>query len=171
MTVIAVKKLKNKIEIASDSQVTYGYQKKELPSHYNEMSKMFKANDMVIAGAGSAKGIQLLRVFAKNHKPKTATSDDILEFIVEFEGWAKKKDDKFDLSDNAFIFIMEGKVFEAVDGFLVTEVSTHSAIGSGSFIALGALYFGHSVEEAVEVAIEHDIFCGGKIEKEVIDLD
>ena len=37
------------------------------------------------------------------------------------------------------------------------------AIGSGSSLALGAMSFGASAEEAVRVAIKHNVFCGGEV--------
>ena len=46
--------------------------------------------------------------------------------------------------------------------------SDHEAIGSGGSIAMGAMGFGASAAEAVEVAARHDVYTGGPIH--VIDV-
>jgi ATP-dependent protease HslVU (ClpYQ) peptidase subunit len=163
MSVIVVKKTKDKVIFASDSQTTAGW-KKQVESKkkmFFNRSKIFEVNNMVIGCAGAVVGNTLMQIFAKNHTPKTASEDDVMEFMVEFEFWAKKKDVGFNLSENAFLIFYLNEVFEVCDGLLVSKVGEFAAIGSGSFLALGALYFNHTAQEAVEVAKEYDLFCSG----------
>jgi ATP-dependent protease HslVU (ClpYQ) peptidase subunit len=164
MTVIALRVKKEEIVIGSDTQTTCGYNtyKDSQGSIYKNSSKILIINDLVIGVAGAVKNNCLLSIFCKNHKPKLSTEDGILDFLVEFNDWAKSKDESSRLEDNQFLIVYGGKAFEVVDGYLVREVSNYTAIGSGMFLALGAMYFDKSVEEAIEVSKEFDAFCGGK---------
>ena len=164
MTVIAVKRTKNKIIIGSDSQTTrgrnkFGDTKKVM---YPNASKIFEVNGMVIGCAGNVVGNALMSVFAKTHQPKIPIEDDVIAFMVEFNEWAKKQDKDFNFRGNHFFIVFKKVVFEVMDGLLVREVGKFSAIGSGMFLALGALYYNKTIKEAVQVAKEYDLYCGGK---------
>lgn len=164
MSVIAVKKYKNKIVISADQQTTIGY-RKEVDSKedmYVESNKIFKTNGMIIGVAGSVQEYSFLKIFANNHKPSKPTTEGILEFLIEFQEWSKKKDKDFKLY-NYNIFIIEDKIFLS-RLFLVDEIKTYSAIGSGSKYALAAFYLKKEPEDAIRVAMEFDLFCSGKIQ-------
>jgi len=60
------------------------------------------------------------------------------------------------LKPNGDVFINEG------GGFYFTYAPFH-AIGSGFEVALGAMCFGASAREAVEVACKLDVRCGGDV--------
>lgn len=172
MTVIATKIEKKRIVIGSDSQTTCGHNKQtdSKKDTFPNSTKIIEVNEMVIGCAGAVVGNALMCVFAKNHRPKTAIEDDIISFMVEFNEWAKKQDSEYQLRNNHFILIFEKKVFEIVDGLLVREVGKFNAIGSGAFLALGALYYDRTVEEAIDVAKEYDLYCGGKTVIKTIEL-
>jgi len=169
MTVIAVRNKKDSIEIAADQQASYGKSHKIASNDniYKDGNKIFEENGMVIGACGDVSEYTFMRIFSRNHKPKTATEDSILDYMVEFSEWGLKKNDNFVLT-NWYILIFEGKVFEIIQGYDVKEIINFSAIGSGMFLALGALYYNKSVEESVEVAKEYDLYCGGKTQKIII---
>jgi len=58
-----------------------------------------------------------------------------------------------------------GQVFIAIDSYFFTGPLTgdYFAIGSGDHYALGAMAMGASAVEAVEVAMVHDAWTGGRI--------
>ena len=91
MTVIAIKKTENEIVISSDSQASFGdaYKMTDTNKKTIDIEKIFEINDMVIGVSGSVKGKSYLKIFCKTHKPKDATTDDILDFILEFKEFMK----------------------------------------------------------------------------------
>jgi len=164
MTVIAIKKYKNKIQMASDSQTSYGTTHKSTDVHHTivDKEKIFDVNDMTFGCSGSVKGKNYLKIFAKTHKPKYATVDDVLSFLIEFQHWFKLQDDKYSFDEeNSIILVFKNKIFSA-NGFMVQEINDYWATGSGMFLALGALYFNKTPAEAVEVAKQFDSFCSGE---------
>lgn len=65
--------------------------------------------------------------------------------------------------DSTAMLIREGGIIEVhdEDGHSVHGKDFY-AIGSGREIALGALYMGATVKQAVEAAVKFNIYCGGK---------
>ena len=171
MTVIAIKKQKTSIEISADSQTTWGHKKlTDIKTNlFQNGNKIFKTNGLVVGAAGNVKEITLFHLFCKTHKPSSSDEAGIIEFMVEFMEWVKKKNDKI-IVENHYIIVMKGRVFTSIDGLLVSEVKNYAAVGSGMFLALGALYFGKNTKEAVEVAKELDLYCGGKTQTITIKL-
>lgn len=173
MTVVAVRKYAKRIEIASDSQTSYGDWNKvsnDKNRLFDDSEKIFEVNGMVVGCAGNVKGKGYLKIFCKTHKPKLADCDSVLDFLMEFNDWFKAKDDKYRFDEeNYIIIIMHRRIFSCF-GFSVQEVKEYMAIGSGMFLAIGAMYFGKTVDEAVEVAKEFDGFCSGKTFKVVINI-
>jgi len=159
MSVVVVKNYKDKIVIGSDNISIRG-----ITQSKKEFSKLQRVSKDIIIGSVGAKAIgALLRQFAKNHRPLVNNCDGILDFLNEFIVWKKKKlDDSKDLSNNAFILCFKGKVYMIEGGsFLVDEINTneYEAIGAGMDYSLSALYLGHTVRKAVEVACELTIYC------------
>lgn len=175
MTCIAVKIGKKKIEIAGDSQASYGsykfprkdYTDKQVKSE----GKIFQVNDMTIGCAGTLSHIGMLRVYAKTHKPKEMERDAILDWFIEFREWFNKKTQLLvtDISIHG-ILINEGKVFTFYDFVDCGEVKEFDSIGSGMFLALGAMDHGANVTDAIKTAIKYDLYCGGEVTKITIDL-
>lgn len=171
MTVIAVRKIGAVAEMAADEQITHGHNKMagEKSNVWVDRNKMFSANGLTVGSAGSVKESSFFQVFCLNHKPTAATEAGLLDFVVEFLEWGRKKDKDFQLK-NQYILIFKEKIFRITEGFLVMEVKSYAAIGSGTYLALGALYYKKSVKEAVKVAKEFDLYCGGKTQFLTIKL-
>lgn len=170
MSVVVVRKFKEKIVIASDQQTSWGDAKivDSKTEMYLEPAKIWQHNGLTIGSAGHVSTATLFRVFTKTHKPSTADTEGIIDLLVEFVEWAKKKDSNFKL-DNQFLIIFEYKMFQA-NGYGVHEISEYNAIGSGMFLALGAMYKGSDPQEAVEIAKQFDMFCSGKTDVIIIPI-
>lgn len=162
MTVIAGRIYPKKIIMACDLQTTWGDSKlvDAKNSMYIEPAKIWQHNGLTIGSSGYVSESVLFQVFTKTHKPDQATVDGIMNLLVEFTDWAKKKSADFKLQ-NHYLIIFEGKLFQAIQ-FSIHEVKEYNAVGSGMFLALGAMYKGATPQEAVEVAKQFDLFCGGE---------
>lgn len=167
MTVIAVKKLKNKFEIAGDTQTTRGFYK--FPSYdksddqIKAYGKIVQVNGMTLACAGKTSQIGLAYIFCKTTTPKDMEKDSVLDWLVELKEYVSKKS-KIGFNEVKIdgIMIKDGKCFAFYNFLQVLEVNSFHAIGSGGFIAMATLEVGVSVMEAVKVAIKYDTYCSGE---------
>lgn len=160
MSVIAVRRYKEKIVIASDTQITWGDNKVQKNSElFREEGKIYKINGLVVGVTGAIEETNLMRIFCKSHKPSDKRVDSILDFFVEFWEWGKEKKDKFDV-DNHYLIVIGDKIYQCA-GLRISEVNEFNAVGSGMFLAIGAMSQGADPEEAVEVAKKYDLYCGG----------
>ena len=170
MSVIAVKIKKGIIEIAGDSQTTWGsnkYPKQDTSDKQIKSSgKIFQVNGMTFGCAGSVADIGLLQIFAKTHRPKEMERDSVFEWFIEFKQFALDKA-KINFNDISIhgIIILEKKVFCFYDFMEVVEVKDFNAVGSGMWLAIGAMELKADVTEAVNVAIKYDLHCGGEVTK------
>lgn len=171
MSVIAVRKYEDRIVMASDLQTSWGDSK--LVDVKNQMyldpAKIWQHNGVTVGSAGHVSGSTLFRVFTKTHRPGASTIEGLIDFLVEFTDWAKKKDSAFKL-ENHFLIVFEKKMYQCID-YDVQEIPEYNAVGSGMFLALGAMYKGSDPEEAIEVAKQFDLFCSGKTDVIIISLD
>jgi len=79
---------------------------------------------------------------------------------LEENGWKKENEDK----DAGFsmLFAFDGEVFDIGDDFSVLLNSDGIyGVGNGAQFAIGALYAGASVEKALEIAANNDIYTSG----------
>ena len=150
MSVVAVKVLKDKIEVASDSIAVKGWSK--IPSAENKFTKMQKINDMIIGGVGNAEETSLFFHYIKTHTIENVDERGVLDFIIEFRRW------KNDLTGNNsfinnYIMAFKGKAFY-IENMLIVPVDDYYAIGAGADYSNGALYMGATVKEAVKASCE-----------------
>ena len=165
MSVVACKIYKDRYEMASDSIIVWGWTQDK--GKNLDMVKLIECNDLIIGSSGLSSEIEMMRMFVKNHRPIQEDGESILNFMDEFVNWMKKKtDDDHNSIKNSFIIGMKVKVFQ-FNCWNVCEVLTHTAIGAGMDYASTALYLGHDVEKAVEVATELSIYCEKPIIKKV----
>ena len=154
MSVVACRVSEDKITVASDSITVRGYTQSR---SINSFSKLSFTNGMIIGTVGSAEEGSLFMLFCTNHKPERSDESAILAFMTEFAAWKKAKADS-NVINNDYILVLENKAF-SIHRFFVEEILHYTAIGAGDDYALAALYLGHDVQKAVEVACELSILC------------
>ena len=175
MSVIAVRKHEGKITIACDSQSSWGNSYKTNTSDNSDKElknygKISKVNGMTIGCAGQCSHIALFEIFTKTHKPKSANRDEVLEWIIEFKEWVHKKAQiNWQDVSLACILIIENKIFTIYSWLEVVEVKDFDAIGSGMWLAIGAMDMGANPIKAVEVASKYVLTCGGETHHLIID--
>ena len=158
MSVVAVRKYSDRLVFASDSIRVSGYLKESQRVAGQDMAKLFEVNSMVIGGVGLSMELSFMRIFARTHKPKAANSEAILDFVVEFYGWANGKDSGFG-HHSEYLIGFENEAFRVADGYLIDKINEFSAIGAGEHFALTAMHLDKSPQEAVEIANELCVFC------------
>lgn len=161
------------IQMAGDTQTTWGHNKIPKVEHNDNSlkssGKIFQVNGMTFGCAGNVAHIGMLQIFCKTTKPKEMTRDAILEWLVAYKQYVcdKAKVSFNDVSVHGII-ASKGKAFVFYDFMNVEPVNRFAAVGSGMFLAMGAMECGASVTEAVKVAIKYDLYCGGSVKNVVI---
>jgi ATP-dependent protease HslVU (ClpYQ) peptidase subunit len=159
MSVVAARKYADKLTFASDSIAVSGFMLKETQRVTGtERGKLFEVNNMIIGGVGSVMEISFMQIFARNHSPAAPTIEAVLDFMIEFYGWAKGKDSDFSRR-NDYLLGIDSEIFRVCDSYLVQKINEFSAIGAGEHFALTAMYLDKTPEEAVKIANELCIWC------------
>lgn len=166
MSVVACKVYENKIVIGSDSISCrcWTQRKNNNPKGFTKLSRV---NNIIIGGVGYSEEVGLFHNFCLTHSPKDPTIDSILAFLCEFSAWKQKLINKHQI-ENEYLIVYKSKAFH-INEFFVEEVIDYEAIGAGMDYALSALYLGHDVYKAIEVAYELCAFCEKPIN--VIEVD
>lgn len=167
MTIIVAKKEETGIIFGADAQVTAGSTKR-LPEQI-DVSKLHQANGITLGSAGLARTCNMLGIFMKTHLPKAADTEGILDWLWRFERWVGEYQAGFSF-ENVVLIAFESELFYAYE-LEVFRVPEYGAIGSGQDFAMGALYQGCSVEQAVETAIALDNYCAGPVTQLVHPID
>ncbi|MGB5917386.1 MAG: hypothetical protein WBG63_21155 [Phormidesmis sp.] len=160
MTVIAARRTSDAIIFAADTLISDGFSK--VTSSEIVYSKLIEQNGMVIGSTGDCFEGTMMELFSRNHKPSTTTRLGIMEFLVEFKEWVRKKEGGYS-PGNGFLIAYDSKLFRVVQGLDVYEVSEFDAIGAGQDFAKAALHLGHTPREAVEVACKLSLYCSEPI--------
>ena len=165
-TIVAICKNGN-VTMGADAQVTDGSR----PFIHATMEKITKNNGWLIAGSGDSTPCDILQLIFVPPVPGVKERENLYKFMVtkfvpamreclEENGWKEDKEDK----DSGFnmLFSFDGEVFDIGNDFSVLLNSDGIyGVGSGSPIAIGALYAGASVEKALEIAANNDIYTSG----------
>jgi len=163
MSVVAVKKYKNRIVLGCDSQISTNGGNKLLVDDKNiEFCKIIKTNGLIIGLVGIPTDMSYMRMYAKTHKPKSTREEDMLEWFVEYVEWCRKKDKDYSPSKSRFIAIYRKEVYMIDGDFEIRKIKDYYAMGSGGFLALGALFYDKTIKQAIRVAKEFDLYCGGE---------
>jgi ATP-dependent protease HslVU (ClpYQ) peptidase subunit len=167
MTVIAACKTSDAIIFAADTQISTGFGKTTSSDIIH--SKLFEQNGMIIGSTGDCYEGTLMELFSRNHKPINAERLSVIDFLVEFREWIRKKEGGYS-PKNGFLIAFEGKLFRVCGGLEIYEVKKFEAIGCGEDFAKAALLLGHSPREAVEVACQLSVFCSEPITEMSLQL-
>ena len=162
-TIVAVCKNGN-VTLGADSQVTDGSR----PNRHSKMEKITKNNGWLIAGSGDSTPCDILQHIFIPPVPTIKERDNLYKFMItkfipamqdclEENNWKPDQNDK----DSGFsmLFAFDGEVFDIGNDFSVLLNSDGIyGVGNGSQFAIGALYAGASVEKALEIAANNDIY-------------
>jgi hypothetical protein len=164
MTCIAIRKIPTGFEVAADSQTSWGskkYPQKDTNSTFEKSGKIFEVNNMFLGCSGMVSHIQMFAIYCKSHRPKNMETDDILDWVVEFKQWCNTK---FNVKQDEIslhgVVISGKRAFVFYDFLEVHEVKEFDSVGSGMFLAIGAMEVGATALDAVRVAAKYDVYCG-----------
>lgn len=167
MTTIAVKRSKDSINIAYDSQVTMGNMILE-NNIYND--KLYIWDDIVFCMAGAISHHELLKSFLSSYTRYTCGENEMYYIVRLFASFIKylKELGKEELSSE-YIVIINKKIL-AVDENLsnIFEVKTFWAIGSGRDYAITAMHLNKTAKSAVKVAGKIDPYTATPIKTHTI---
>ena len=165
-TIVAVCKNGN-VTMGADSQVTDNAR----PNRHPQMQKITKNNGWLIAGSGDSQPCDILQHVFVPPVPTVKERENLFRFMVlkfvpamkeclDDYGWKEDKEDK----DSGFnmLFAFDGEVFDIGNDFsvLLNDEGIYG-VGSGSPFAMGALAAGASIEKALEIAANNDIYTSG----------
>ncbi|MEL6939694.1 MAG: hypothetical protein AAFO84_10935 [Cyanobacteria bacterium J06598_1] len=160
MTVIAARKTSDAIVFAADTLISDGFSK--VTSSELIFAKLFEQNEMVIGTTGDCYEGTMMELFSRNHKPVNSTRLGMIDFLVEFKEWIRKKEGGYS-PKNGFLIAFDQKLFRIVQGLDVYEIHEFDAIGAGQDFAKAALHLGHTPNEAVKVACKLSLYCSEPI--------
>lgn len=168
MTTIVAIKTPSGVSIGADSKVTDG--SGAWWSH-PAAKKMREVNGFIVAGSGEVAALDIALHIWQPPAPTNADKKDLYHFVVakvvpslkqcfkdnEYK-WQPDKDEDDD-QKFSFLICVGGDIFEFGDDFgVVMRSSGIYGIGSGSDIALGAIHKGATIEEALQIAADNDIY-------------
>jgi ATP-dependent protease HslVU (ClpYQ) peptidase subunit len=165
-TIIAVQH-KDKVVIGADSQITGGGGRRQ--SH-REMVKISERSLYLIAGSGECAPCDLAQHIWQPPIPKASDVKDLYHFMIakvvpSLKACFKENEYKWNEADGdgetkfAFLIALGGQIFEIADDMSVSLDSRgFYGVGSGSDYASGALSAGATIEKALAIAAENDIY-------------
>jgi ATP-dependent protease HslVU (ClpYQ) peptidase subunit len=183
MTVAVAVAKNGRIVLAADSLVHFGGQR--FTAENARFHKIHRIGDSLLAWAGWSLYAELLTAHLVAHPPhhELTTEARVFDFFIEF--WRAIRDDYTYLNrpgpdprspfaelDSVFLLANRHGIFSVAGDMDVTQFRQYCAVGSGSKYALGALRILYDNQKdpariarrAVEVGIECDVHCGGRVD-------
>jgi ATP-dependent protease HslVU (ClpYQ) peptidase subunit len=157
MTVVVAKKQNGQITFAADSIQVLGHGV-IVTDRSIAVNKLFQHNGLTIGTTGSSGEGSLMFLFSRNHRPVAPTFEAVMDFLLEFDAWARGKDKSFS-GHNEYLLAYDGELFRCFTMLDVFKVEEFDAIGAGADFAKTALHLNHSPYEAVEIACQLSVFC------------
>jgi ATP-dependent protease HslVU (ClpYQ) peptidase subunit len=152
--------------LGADSQVTDGDRR----NNSLIMEKITNNNGYLIAGSGDSTPCDILQHIFIPPVPTVAERKNLYKFMITkfvpamrecLEDNGYKPDPKED-SGFSMLIAFDGELFDIGDDFSVLLNDTGIyGVGNGSKYAIGALSVGATVEEALKVASDNDIYTSG----------
>jgi hypothetical protein len=166
-TIIAVQD-KDGVKFGADSLTTTSRKYKD-----PRMIKISEQGQYIIAGSGLSSYCDVAQHIWKPPTPIRADRANMYHFIISrvipsLKNCLKENNLELEIKDdNGFDFLIAvgGEVFYIDQSFSVClDESGFYAIGSGADFAIGALAFGATIEEALEVASRFDPYTEGSFQ-------
>jgi ATP-dependent protease HslVU (ClpYQ) peptidase subunit len=154
------------VTLGADSQVTDS----DRPNNSLIMEKITKNNGYLIAGSGDSTPCDILQHIFKPPVPTVAERKNMYKFMItkfvpamrealDENGWKPVPNED---SGFSMLIAFDGELFDIGDDFSVLLNDTGIyGVGNGSKYAIGALSVGASVEKALEVAADNDVYTSG----------
>lgn len=165
MTTIVAAQLDDRVLFGADSQVTAPNGRKYSAK---QMVKISQRNGYIIAGSGECAPCDIAQHIWNPPTPTAKDKRDLYHFMISkvvpsLKQCFKDNDYKINSDDdeNAFSFLiaLHGELFEIADDFSISlDDSGFYGVGSGSSYAIGALYAGATIEQALTIASKNDAF-------------
>lgn len=150
MSVVVARKLEDRIVIGADSASTFD----DLVVHLG--SKLITHGPMIAGVAGLAENHSLFSLFLQSTPYHGNDEKGMIRLVMDFRQEYAEISETLD--DMHVLMAYESRLW-FLDGFSVNEIHDYHAIGSGSATALGALYVGASVKEAINAACYFNMGC------------
>lgn len=190
MTIAVAVRKGTRAVLAADSLVHFGGQR--FPTENCQFNKIYPIGETLMVWSGWSLYGEMLDAFlsAQDPKPALATEAEMFAFFVRF--WRVIRDEytfmvqrpqgpgpPFVDLDSIFLLLNRSGIYRVGGDMDVTQFEQYAAIGSGSRYALGALrilYDQHDdpveiAKRAVQVAIDFDVYCGGRIDIAEMRMD
>ncbi|HYF15328.1 MAG TPA: hypothetical protein VD971_09685 [Phycisphaerales bacterium] len=189
MTIAVAVAKQGRIVIAADSLVNFGGQRFD-PANC-QFHKIHRVGESLMVWAGWSLYAEILTAHLASHSPPALfTEREVFSFFVRF--WRSMRDEytwmhrggshhehPFADLDSTFLLVNRGGIFRVASDMDVTQFRQFTAIGSGSKYALGALCVLYDqlndpmqiAVRAVQVGIDSDVYCGGSIDAEEVNME
>lgn len=185
MTIAVAVAKKGRTFIAADSLVTFGGQR--FPVENCQFNKIHQVGNSMLVWAGWSLYAEIITAhLVSAPPPRLSTEAEVFQFFVglwramrsDFT-WIEKRSSEHPFADleSTFLLANRSAIFRVASDMDVTQFKQYTAVGSGSKYALGALRVLYDqlddaaeiASRAVQVGIDCDVFCGGKIDvREVV---
>lgn len=163
MSVIAVKKYKDKIVIGSDQQISFWRDAKE-NKHETTPIKLHKISDnMIFGSAWSCSESNCMKMFLEHYEPKLIIDlKSVFEMIKQFKDWWKDYGWE-EKCENEYLLITNWKIYNIMWWTYIEEVTDYSAIWSWWIKAMCCLHSWVDVEQTLKSVCAYDIYCSEPI--------
>lgn len=174
-TIIGVQR-KDSCTIVADSLVT---DDSGSSWHHPQMTKINRRGAFLIAGSGEVGPCDIAQHIWNPPSLTAADKKDVYHFMIskampslreclKANGYSfDTSQDKNDASRFQFLIAVNGELFDINDDCSVLKNKDgYYGVGSGASFALGALYAGASLENAVKIACQLSIYSGGPLQVE-----
>jgi len=165
MTTIIAVQSETGVRFGADSQVTAPNGRR---FSHQQMVKISKRGSFIIAGSGEVAPCDIAQHIWNPPKPVGADLDDLYHFMIAkavpslkqcFKDNEYKWNEDDDEAKFGFLIAVGGQVFELDDSMSIClDGRGFYGVGSGSSYALGALYAGASIPEALKIAADNDAY-------------
>ena len=154
MTVIAARVHKGRVEMACDSKVTRNSSR----MRNIEKDKILKVGKYLIGASGNSSTLVVLQKFLSTVINPSEKFNSVFDFCMEFKNYCLELNLEKDMDFYLLIATPTNKLY-AVWNWVPERIDNFVAIGSGRLEAEVAMYLGHDVQKACEVACELDDGC------------
>ena len=159
------------------------------PARDTRLNKIHRIGDSLIAWAGWSLYAEMLtaHLAASEQVPRLRSEAEVFAFFVNFwramranytflQSTSPQEGHPFANLESTFLLVNPSGIYRVAGDMDVTQFQQYSAIGSGSQYALGALRVLYNQplgaaeigRRAVQVGIDFDVYCGGRIDCESV---